>query len=261
MDYEAAVKDLGERFDQALRESKFCSPIAWLTDRFRQYGLIKLWLVGGTIRDFILETSNKIIDVDLMVENCPSMDTLEEVITAGGTFNKNMMGGYKWFPSPEISGGNSDMEIDLWRVEESIEPGDDPTPEMGVSRFDLNINALGWDIAARCFINPLGGLESLLDETHTEPMELLTEKIKPGNKGRLILRAIKYSPKLGIPLGENTKKWIRENETELDSLTPEKIRYVLRAIDYKSIRKEIEDCCDRLLSPPYSAKVKKALFD
>jgi len=131
---------------------------------------------------------------------------------------------------------------------------------MGVSRFDLTINAVGWDIEGRRFINPLGGLESILDERRDQPMELLTEKIKPGNSGRLILRAIKYSPKLGIPLGEKTRKWIRSNESELDSLSPEKIRYVFRAIDYGAIRGKIEECCDDLLSPAYSAKVKNALF-
>lgn len=259
MDFESAVKKLTENFDRALRESDFWGPICWLTEHFRKRGSIKLWLVGGTIRDFVLETSNMIIDVDLMIENCPSMDVLEEVITGGGTFTKNMMGGYKWFPSPEVAGGK-EMEIDIWRIEESIEPGDDPTPEMGVSRFDLNINALGWDIEERRFINPLGGLESILDETKTEPMELLTEKVKPGNAGRLILRAVKYSSKLGIPLGEATRKWIKENEKELDTLDAEKIRYVMRAIDYKAIEKEMSACCDDLLSSEYASKVKNALF-
>jgi len=260
MNFEAAVEELKQQFDRALQDSPFWEPILWLTDKFQAYGPIKLWLVGGTIRDFVLETSNMIIDVDLMVENCPSMDVLEEVISSRGTFRKNMMGGYKWYPSPDGSQGNDELEIDLWRLEESIEPGDEPTPEMGVSRFDLNINALGWDIKERRFINPLGGLESILDETKSEPMELLTEKIKPGNAGRLILRAIKYGPKLGIPLGDATRQWIRNNEHELDTLTPEKIRYVFRAIDYKSIQADIETCCDDLLSPPYSSKVKQALF-
>ncbi len=262
MDFEAAVKELSENFDRALKASQFWGPICWLTEHFAKRGPIKLWLVGGTIRDFVLETSNMIVDVDLMIENCPSMELLEEVITeeGGGTFTKNMMGGYKWFPSPEIAGGKEDMEIDIWRLEESIEPGDEPTPEMGVSRFDLNINALGWDIAESRFINPLGGLESILDESKTEPMELLTEKVKPGNAGRLILRALKYSPKLGIPLGEATKEWIKENEHELDTLDAEKIRYVMRAIDYQAIEKEISACCDELLSPPYAEKVKNALF-
>lgn len=260
MKFEDAVKDLGERFDAALRESVFWKPIRWLTERFSRHGEIRLWLVGGTIRDFVLETSNAIIDVDLMVENCPSMKILEEVITEGGTFRRNMMGGFKWYPAPEISGTDDPVEIDIWRLEESIEPGDDPTPEMGVSRFDLSINAVGWDIARRRFINPLGGLQSILDPDHSAPMELLTEKIKPGNAGRLILRAIKYSPKLGIPLGHKTRDWIRAHESELDGLDAEKIRYVFRAIDYRAIRPRIEACCDELLSPAYAAKVKTALF-
>lgn len=260
MNFESVVKDLGERFDRALRESDFWEPIVWLQDRFRLFGPIRLWVVGGTIRDFILETSNMIIDVDIMVENCPSMEVLEEVITAGGTFRKNMMGGYKWFPSLEVSKTKEPLEIDMWRIEESIEPGDEPTPEMGVSRFDLNINALGWDVEKRCFINPLEALEVILDGTRTTPMELLTEKIKPGNAPRLILRAIKYGAKLGFPLGDQTRKWIRENERELDNLSPEKIRYVFRAIDSGAIQKEIEECSGELLSPPYAAKVKEALF-
>lgn len=260
MSFEAALRDLGERFDKALRESEFWPSIVWLQERFRPIGPVRLWVVGGTIRDFILETSNMIVDVDLMVENCPSMETLEEVMSAGGAFRKNMMGGYKWMPLPEVSGGAAGMEIDMWRIEESIEPGDAPTPEMGVSRFDLDINATGWDIEGNRFIDPLGGLRILLDETRVRPMELLTEKIKPGNEGRLILRAIKYGPKLGIPLGDATRVWIRENEKELDTLPPEKIRYVFRAIDTGSIRKEIEACCDELLSPLYAEKVKGALF-
>ncbi|HOO78469.1 MAG TPA: hypothetical protein PLZ73_11360 [bacterium] len=260
MNFDEAVRDLGERFDRALRESPFWKPICWLNEQFGKRGPIRLWLVGGTIRDFVLETSNMIVDVDLMVENCPSMEVLDEVISAGGTVKRNMMGGFKWYPSPDIAGSGAEIEIDIWRLEESIEPGDEPTPEMGVSRFDLTINAVGWDIEGRRFINPLGGLESILDERRDQPMELLTEKIKPGNSGRLILRAIKYSPKLGIPLGEKTRKWIRSNESELDSLSPEKIRYVFRAIDYGAIRGKIEECCDDLLSPAYSAKVKNALF-
>ena len=260
MKFDDAVKDLEKRFDLALRESDFWPTILWLQDHFRSQGPIVLWVVGGTIRDFVLETSNMIIDVDIMVEKCPSREVLEKVITAGGTFRKNMMGGYKWFPAPEVSKRKEGLEMDMWRVEESILPDDPATPEMGVSRFDLNINALGWDIGKERFINPLGGLQIILDEKKSTPMELLTDKILPGNAGRLILRAIKYSPKLGIPLGEKTKKWIRANEKELDSLPPEKIRYVFRAIDTKAIRKEIEACCDELLSPAYARKVKEALF-
>jgi len=259
-DFEAAADKLAERFDRALRESDFWDSIIWLRRRFRRFGPVRLWVVGGTIRDFVLETSNMIIDVDIMVENCPSMEILEEAITAGGTFRKNMMGGYKWLPSLEVSKTEEPLEIDMWRIEESIEPGDEPTPEMGVSRFDLNINALGWEVEERRFVNPLGGLEIILDESRTAPMELLTEKIKPGNAPRLILRAIKYGAKLGFPLGAETRQWIRKNERQLDQLSPDKIRYVFRAIDSGAIRKEIEECCDELLTTPYAAKVKDSLF-
>lgn len=260
MKFDEALRKLKEEFARGLEESAFWPSIQWLDEHFRPYPDIRLWVVGGTIRDFVLETSNMIIDVDIMVENCPSMEDLEKVITAGGTFRKNMMGGYKWLPSPGISRGEAGMEIDMWRVEESIEPGDEATPEMGVSRFDLNINAVGWCIEEKRFINPLGGLESILDPDRAEPMELLTEKIKPGNAGRLILRAIKYGPKLGIPLGEKTREWIRKNEKELDSLPPEKIRYVFRAIDARAVQPGIEAACDELLSAPYAEKVKSALF-
>ena len=260
MAFQDKVEDLRKRFDQALRASAFWPSILWLQKEFHGEAPVRLWVVGGTIRDFILETSNMIIDVDVMLEKCPSREVLEKVITRGGTFRKNMMGGYKWYPAPAISKAKEGLEMDMWRIEESIEPGDAPTPELGVSRFDLSINALGWDVEKRRFINPLGALQILLDETRATPMELLTEKIKPGNAGRLILRAIKYGPKLGIPLGEKTLRWIREHEKELDDLPPDKIRYVFRAIDYQAIRKEIEDCCDELLSPAYAAKVKEALY-
>ena len=261
MAFQDKVEDLRKRFDHALRASAFWPSILWLQKEFHGEAPVRLWVVGGTIRDFILETSNMIIDVDVMLEKCPSREVLEKVITRGGTFRKNMMGGYKWYPAPSISKAKEGLEMDMWRIEESIEPGDASTPELGVSRFDLSINALGWDVEKRRFINPLGALQILLDETRATPMELLTEKIKPGNAGRLILRAIKYGPKLGIPLGEKTLRWIREHEKELDDLPPDKIRYVFRAIDYQAIRKEIEDCCDELLSPAYAAKVKEALYN
>lgn len=60
MDFKSAVKDLTDNFDRALRESDFWGPICWLRDHFERRGPIKLWLVGGTIRDFVLETSNPI---------------------------------------------------------------------------------------------------------------------------------------------------------------------------------------------------------
>ncbi|MCK5685004.1 hypothetical protein KAJ27_12820, partial [bacterium] len=177
-----------------------------------------------------------------------------------GTFSRNMMGGYKWYPSKEVSSEEEEIEIDLWRMEEAIEPGDECTPEVAVMRFDLNINSLAWSLDEKYFVNPLGGLEILMDKSRKTPMELLTEKIKPGNAGRLILRAVKYSAKLGIPLGDATKKWMRENEKELDSLSDEKIKYVFRSIDTSSIKKEVEDCCTGILSNDYGARIVKALF-
>ena len=78
MDFQSAVKALEKNFDRALRKSDFWPSIVWLGKQFRRHGPIKLWVVGGTIRDFVLETSNMIIDVDLMVENCPSRELLVE---------------------------------------------------------------------------------------------------------------------------------------------------------------------------------------
>ncbi len=253
-------KDLESSFDKALQSCNQWNSIQWLMKTFAESGDIKLWVVGGTIRDYILETANMIIDVDVILQGCPDFDVLEKVISSGGTFSRNMMGGYKWYPSKEISKDDEEIEIDLWRMEEAIEPGDECTPEVAVMRFDLNINSLAWSLDEKYFVNPLGALEILLDESHKTPMELLTEKIKPGNAGRLILRAVKYNAKLGIPLGELTKKWMLRNEKELDSLSNEKIKYVFRSIDTVSIKKEVEDCCTSILSKDYGDRIVKALF-
>lgn len=260
MNIENTVRELEHRFERALRNCSQWAAIEWLKDTFASKGNIHLWVVGGTIRDFVLETSNMIIDVDIILEGCPSFEILEGVISSGGTFARNMMGGYKWYPSKEVSHVDEEIEIDLWRVEEAIEPGDDCTPEVAVKRFDLNINSLAWSLTDRYILNPLGGLEIILDETRSTPMELLTEKIKPGNAGRLILRAIKYSSKLGIPLGEHTRSWVRQNESELDSISDDRIRYVFRSIDTVSIKKELEDCCYWLLDRDYAERIIHSLY-
>lgn len=260
MDINKEIIKIGEELDIALKNSIFWPSVEWLKNELSKYSNIKLYVVGGTIRDFILETRNKIIDLDIMVENCPTLELLDKVRLKGGEIDKNMMGGAKWYPNPFISKTKERLELDIWRIEEGIVEGDPATIEAGISRFDLNINALAWDITDKKFYNPLKGLEVLLDNTKSTPMELLTEKIKPNNEARLILRAIKYSSKLGIPIGEKSKKWIKDNEKKLDTLPDEKIVYVMRAIDYLAIKNEISNLCDQLLSPFYSDRIKKVLF-
>lgn len=255
------IKKISEKFNYALHNCSQWHAITWLKNEFYKTGKVKLWVVGGTIRDFILETSNMIIDVDIILENCKSFNEIEEVIKRGGTFSKNMMGGYKWYPKSEISKNSEKIEIDLWRIEEAIEQDDEVTPEMAVSRFDLNINSLGWSLNEEYLINPLGGLEILLDDSKSMPMDLLTEKIKPENEPRLILRAIKYSSKLGIPLGEKTVNWIKSNENQLDKYNDDRINYIFRSIDIFSIKDEIKKCCEIVFSDKYYKKVTKALYN
>lgn len=254
------VEDLGRRFQKAVEASMFWPSVRWLEEAVASEGNVRFYVVGGTIRDFILETSNAIIDLDLMVEGLPSDERLEAILETGGHLTRNMMGGGKWHPSPAVSGLDEDLDLDIWRIENGICEGDEPTIEMGVSRFDLNINALAWDLRDRRFVNPLGGLQILLDEKRETPMELLTEKIKPGNAGRLILRVLKYGGKLGIPVGEATRLWVQENEATLDSLPDEKIPYVFRAIDYRSIRSELSSLTRELLGQERADRVIRCLY-
>lgn len=255
------VKRLGEALQRACERSTFWRTVEWLLATFpARFPAVKFYVVGGTIRDFILDTSNMIVDLDLMVEGIPSDQELHAALLTGGRITPNMMGGGKWHPDFAVSGVREEMDLDIWRIENGVCEGDEPTIALGVSRFDLNINSIAWDLAERRFINPLGGLEILLDPDRSKPMDLLTEKIKPGNDGRLILRAIKYGAKLGFPLGAPTYAWVRAHEAALDALPDEKIPYVFRSIEIVSIRPEVEKLTRSLLSPARAARVLGLLY-
>ncbi len=127
----------------------------------------RAYLVGGTVRDALLERQSK--DVDVEVFGVP-VDALETLLRRLGRVNAvgRSFGVLKWRPRGDRTLGELDVSIP--RRDSSVGPGHrgiavEGDPDMSldeaVRRRDLTINAILFDIERSELVDPSGGLRDL----------------------------------------------------------------------------------------------------
>jgi poly(A) polymerase len=127
-----------------------------------QKNKFKLYLVGGSVRDFLLGEKPK--DFDLATDAVP--DKVEEMMSRAGF--KTLPTG-KAFGVINVFTNQGEYEIATFRSDET--KGRNPEVKLGVSietdaaRRDLRINALYYDIETREIIDLVGGLDDLKNGT------------------------------------------------------------------------------------------------
>ena len=135
--------------------------ILQIKDVFKKNGL-KLYIVGGAIRDFLLKKQIK--DYDLATDAHP--DKVEEIMKAAGL--RTLPTG-KAFGVINVFTSEGEYEIATFRSDET--KGRNPEVKLGVSietdaaRRDLRINALYYDIDTHEIIDLVGGLDDLKNGT------------------------------------------------------------------------------------------------
>ena len=175
----------------------------------------KLYLVGGSVRDFL--TGDKPKDFDLATDALP--DEVLEIV--GNKYRTNLQGrafGVVVVYTKEIPEG---MEIATFR--EDVSKGRNPEVKLGVTieddvkRRDLTYNSLFYDLDTRQIVDLVGGKEDLqsgITRMVGDPIERFDED------SLRILRAFRFASRYEHPLHKDTESAI-EKRKQLENIDPE----------------------------------------
>jgi len=170
-----------------------------LNELFKEHGK-KLYLVGGSVRDFL--TGDKPKDFDLATDALPD----EVIDIVGKTYRTNLQGkafGVVVVFTKEVPEG---MEIATFR--EDVSKGRNPEVKLGVTieddvkRRDLTYNSLFYDLDKREIVDLVGGkgdLEAGITRMVGDPIERFDED------SLRILRAFRFSSRYEHPLHKDTE--------------------------------------------------------
>lgn len=175
----------------------------------------KLYLVGGSVRDFL--TGDKPKDFDLATDALP--DEVLEIV--GDKFRTNLQGkafGVVVVYTKEVPEG---MEIATFR--EDVSKGRNPEVKLGVTieddvkRRDLTYNSLFYDLDTHQIVDLVGGKEDLqsgITRMVGDPIERFDED------SLRILRAFRFASRYEHPLHKDTESAI-EKRKQLQNIDPE----------------------------------------
>ena len=179
----------------------------------------KLYVVGGAVRDFLL--NQKIKDYDLATDAIP--DTVETMMEAAGF--KTLPTG-KSFGVINVFTDKGEYEIATMREDSTTSDGRRPDSvkftdiKTDVLRRDLTINALFFDIETHEVVDLVGGIEDIKNNvirTVGVPEErFIEDKLR---KLRAIRFAARFGSELDLKLDEALGK-----DSGLDGISGERIR-------------------------------------
>lgn len=162
----------------------------------------KAIVVGGSVRDYFLKLPIK--DYDVEVYGLTSMEELEIVLAQYGSVNlvgksfgvlKFMHEGEEYdfsFPRSESKVGEGHRGFDV-KVDGSM------TFEVAAKRRDFTVNALGYDVKEKQFLDPFGGLDDIQQKIlrHIDDKTFIEDPLR-------VYRAIQFSARFGYSLADET---------------------------------------------------------
>jgi tRNA nucleotidyltransferase (CCA-adding enzyme) len=172
-------------------------------------------IVGGWVRDRLLNTPTKDVDVEVFGVAADRLRALLEQIapvnTVGESFTVYKVG---------------DVDVSLPRRESKAGRGHrgfavtgDPTLTIAEAtrRRDFTINAILWDPLNDEYLDPFGGRTDLLERRLLKAVDLATF----GEDSLRVLRGVQFAARFDLTMEEQTRALCRS--TPLDDLPPERI--------------------------------------
>ena len=177
----------------------------------------KLYLVGGSVRDFL--TGDKPKDFDLATDALP-----DEVIKILQSYNYDFNLQGKAFGVVVAYTNDQPDGLEIATFRQDISKGRNPEVKLGVTieddvkRRDLTYNSLFYDLEKREVVDLVGGkkdLEKGVTRMVGDPVERFDED------SLRILRAFRFASRYGHPLHKDTEKAIekRKQLSNIDSET------------------------------------------
>lgn len=198
-------KDMWNIIPQSVKE---------LNELFKKSGK-KLYLVGGSVRDFL--TGDKPKDFDLATDALP-----DEVLSIlGRKYRTNLQG--KAFGVVVVYTDDQPMGMEIATFREDISKGRNPEVKLGVTieddvkRRDLTFNALFYDLDKREIVDLVGGIEDLKGGI----TRMVGDAIERFDEDSLrILRAFRFASRYEHPLHKETEDAIKKRK-QLENIDPE----------------------------------------
>jgi poly(A) polymerase len=196
--------------------------VAELAERFAAAGK-RLYLVGGSVRDAVLGRPTN--DFDFTTDARPA--EIQKIL--GGWSDAQWDTGIA-FGTVGASKQGEILEITTFRADAYDGVTRNPEVTFGDSidgdlvRRDFTVNAMAFDVAARQFVDPTGGLraarEGVLD-TPATPQESF------GDDPLRMLRAARFVSQLGFTAAPRVVEAMRSMAGEIARITPERVQVEL----------------------------------
>jgi len=162
----------------------------------------KAILVGGAVRDFILQNSVK--DFDIEVYNIENLDKLASILSEFGAVN--LVG--KSFGVVKLRVDNIEYDFSMPRLESKVGKGHkgfrikvDSTLDFksAAKRRDFTINAMGWDILQNRLLDPYRGVDDIKSKTLQ-----IVDKISFTEDPLRVYRAVQFAARFEFTLSKET---------------------------------------------------------
>jgi hypothetical protein len=188
-----------------------------------------VYVVGGVVRDLILNKPNK--DIDLVVRKVP-IDTL---ISQLEKFGRVDVVGKSFGVIKFIDSDGVDYDIALPRADKKNDDGgyrgfdiqSDPNMsiENDLARRDAKLNAMAINLNTGKFIDPLGGLEDIEKKqiSAANPDAFSDDPLR-------MLRIVQFSSRFGFTIEPKTMQMIKDNAYRIKEIPPERILIELQKI-------------------------------
>ena len=200
-----------------------------LVDAVREAGG-RVYMVGGTLRDFLLGKTCK--DLDLLVTGLPQTDLMRllrrrgRVQRVGQAFGVLKFRPRDWDDSP--------IDIALPRVETSTGVGhrdfevafDHSLPvETDLARRDFTINAMAFDLLDERLIDPFGGHADLESRVlrQVSPLAFPEDPLR-------MLRGVQFASRFGLRVEPETRAAMTAHAASIGTVAPERIAMELQKL-------------------------------
>lgn len=227
------MKDYQEKLSAWHKSIEKKTDFLFIKKLITQFPQVKIYLVGGAVRDIILEKSTK--DFDFVVSKIEAPQ-LEKFLAQNGQVNLvgKSFGVFKFAPKTgfQIKSGMTlePFDIALPRTEHAgmsggyrdfaVQSDQNLKIEEDLARRDFTINALAWDLKKQKLIDEFSGLKDLSDKVIRaigEPEKRFQEDYTR------MMRAIRLACQLNFTIETKTLAVIKQKAKKILSISSERI--------------------------------------
>jgi poly(A) polymerase len=210
-----------EALGALLNAAPFAGVVRDLGRRFGERGH-ELYLVGGTVRDALLDRASP--DVDLTTDATP--DQILAVVRAGRWSDGVWLQGVR-YGTVGVRKGDFRLEITTFRSDTYREDSRKPEVTFGrsidedLARRDFTVNAMAMKLPDGPFVDPHGGLGDLAAKRLRTPS---SPEVSFEDDPLRMLRAARFASQLGLVPTPETQAAISERRERLQIVSRERIR-------------------------------------